>query len=208
MVDTAKLPDPVAGATRHPDLTVDLSNAPNREETLFAIGQLKALQAEKAELVKKHKGIRNALKLQGHVLQDLEHQINVEKQLDDTELATLKNRARIAQFMGLPVGSQISFIDVLSGAAPSQQDLETRAYDDGYKRGLLGSNIDEQAFPLGTQEYEHHVRGWHDGQRVLLDKAFKLKQTVENVEAQEAIKKVARAKVKKSASNEDEATVQ
>jgi hypothetical protein len=189
MVQTARIVDPESKSRPLPDLSAELSNAPSREETLFAAGQLKSMNAEKAALTKKHKGIRNGLRLQGHVLKDIEHNIEIEKQLDDTELKTLKNRARIAQFMGLPIGKQVSFVDILSGDAPSQDDLMQLAYDKGYKFGLQGDFPDEQAFPPMTQEGENHRRGWDAGQKVLQEKFISLNETIKNSELSKAVKK-------------------
>ena len=180
MVKTARIEQPEGKKNPLPDLSSTQSNAPNREETLFAVGQLKTMATEKAALAKKHKSIRSALKLQGHVLKDIEHNIGIEKQLDDTELATLKNRARIAQFMGMPIGSQVSFTGILNGNAPSETDLMKLAYQKGYDLGIEGGWPDEQAYPPMTQEGAKHRSGWDDGQKQHMDKLIKLNETIAN----------------------------
>jgi hypothetical protein len=189
MVQTAKISGDPKKDTPLPDLSAAQSNAPNREETLFAVGQLKSMAQEKSDLAKKHKGIRNGLKLQGHVLKDIEHNIEIEKQLDDTELATLKNRARIAQFMGMPIGSQVSFNDILNGSAPSQTDVMKAAYDKGYELAIKGAFVDDQAYPPMTQEGAQHRSGWDDGQKVHQEKFIKLNETIRNAELARAVKK-------------------
>lgn len=189
MVKTARIEQPQGMKNPLPDLSSAPSNGPSKEETLFAVGQLKSMAAEKAALAKKHKGIRSALKLHGHILKDIEHNIIIEGQLDDTELETLKNRKRIAEFMGLTIGSQVSFNDILSGDTPSQNDLEEQAYQRGYERGVGGIDCDTQAYPPITQLGAKHRSGWDDGQKFWHEKLLKLNETIANVEANKAAKK-------------------
>ena len=195
MVATARIEQNPKKSRPLPDLTasgkID-SNGPGKEDTLFAASQLKRMEAEKAALVLKHKRIRTGLKLQGHVLKDIEHNIAEEKLQDGTGLNTLKNRARIARFMGLPIGHQVTFTDVLTGAAPSQEELYQQAYDDGYRRGVGDGFPDEQAYPAMTQEGEHHRRGFDAGKEVNNKKFVELNKLVETAEAERAAKLAAK----------------
>lgn len=194
MVETARIERNPKRDTPLPDLTAGKieSNGPGKEDTLFAVSQLKRMETEKVALTLKHKRIRTGLKLQGHVLKDIEHNIAEEKLQDGTSLATMKNRARIAQFMGLPIGSQVSFVDILSGKAPTQEEIYQKAYDEGYRRGVGDGFPDEQAYPPMTQEGEHHVRGFNAGKAVNNARFLELNKLVDDAEAERARKLAAK----------------
>lgn len=190
MVSTARIEANPKKERPLPDLSsgkID-SNGPGKDDTLFAVSQLKSMEAEKAALQLKHQRIRRGLKLKGHVLKDIEHNIAEEELQDGTSLDTLKNRARIARFMGLPIGYQVSFVDVLNGGEPTQEEIYQKAYDDGYRRGVGNGFPDEQAYPPMTQEGEHHVRGFDAGMKVNSDKFLELNKLVEDAEAKRAKK--------------------
>lgn len=195
MVKTARIEEPVGKSNPLPDLSKLESNGPGREDELFAIGQLKAINEKLAGVQLERKRLRNAFKIRGHSLDALDWGIEEEKRKDGTETNKWRGRIRIAQFMGLPIGSQVSFLDTMNGLAPTDSDLLQQAHDEGYARGIKGDFPDEQAFPPMTQEGEHHRRGWDEGQKVHQKKFVEISDTMnaaDKAKADKAAKKAAK----------------
>lgn len=203
MVKTAQIKEPEGKRHPLPDLSKLVSNGPGREDTLFAVGQLKRVDAE-LELAKaKRKKLRNFLKIQGHSLDSLDWNISEERRRDGTETAKWRERVRVAQFMNLPIGTQVSFIENPAAAAAPNEDAMKRAYDEGFELGIKGEFPDEQKWIPLTVEGGQHRSGWDDAQKTYRDKFEALNAAIVDNEKQDEQKRA--AKVKKAAGQEADA---
>lgn len=191
------LPDqtaPIAGAT----------NGPDREEALFMMGQFLASKAKIKEARNADTRLRNQAKLRGFDLEQFDRAIAEREREDGTTLDNLLTFKRYCMFLGLPIGSQLELLANPASNGHSQEDINERAHDDGYELGLMGKNADEQAYPPMTPEGQEHMRGWHAGQEVLLEKFKDLNAKMEAADVAAAAKK--KAKASKGAEPEGEAT--
>lgn len=183
--------------TVHPDLTkkvFDGTNRPDKAETLFAIGQIEAKMKKVEEAKLELKTLRSGLVLRGHSLDALDHNIKMRDQEDKTTEDQLRERIRVARFMELPYGFQVSFLDEQFEAAPSKDDLMKRAYDEGYELGIMAKDPDEQKWLPVSAEGQEHQRGWREGQAVNLSKLKDLETGIS-----EADKAAAKEKADKEA---------
>ena len=113
---------------------------------------------------------------------------------DGTTVDNLRTFKRYCEFLGLPVGSQMQLFDAPQGNGMSQQSLLKHAAEEGYARGVMGKNPDDQAYPPLSPEGQEHMRGWSDGQGVLKEKFIKLSEAMADAEKEKADKKAKKAK--------------
>lgn len=200
MVKTARIEEPEGKKHPLPDLSQVQSNGPSREDTLFAIGQIKAIEAELSLIQAKRKKMRNVFKFGGHSLDALDWGVAEEKRMDGNETAKWRERVRVAQFMSLPIGRQVSFLDAPDAAPAESPDLSKQAYDEGYERGIKGDFPDEQKWMPLTPEGQQHVSGWDDAQQTYREKIGRLNEAIADKDKDDAAKK---AKAKKAADDEE-----
>jgi hypothetical protein len=200
MPRTARIEEPIGKSSPLPDISQQVnSNGPDQWEVLFAIGQLNSANDRLKEAQTLRKRCRSALKLRGHSLDALDWGIK-EKGLDDgTTLAKWKERQRVAQFMGLPIGAQVTFFETPQGNGLSQQSVNDKAFNDGKERGVMGLNPDDQAYPPLTPEGSEHRRGWNEGQDILKVRFTKMNADMAAAEAAKAAKNA-----KKNGADDDE----
>lgn len=190
MAQTAKIP--TSRGKVLPDLTAPQpdTNGPGRDEVLFMMGQFLAAQSAIKAAQNANKRLRSQAKLRGFNLEQFDRAIAERERDDGTTVDNLKDFKRYCEFMGLPVGSQITlFDDPQSGTAFSEEQLLQRAYEEGYELGVMGKNADEQAYPPMTPEGQEHMAGWHQGQKVCLDKFVKLNEDLAAADAAKTAKK-------------------
>ena len=70
----------------------------------------------------------------------------------------------------MPVGSQLSLLDIPTSSILSSDELAERAFRAGYVLGITGLNPDEDAYPMAHEHRTRHHDGWSAGQKVLLDR--------------------------------------
>lgn len=194
MARTAKIEaNPKKGAAL-PDLSAAAaSNGPDREEALFMMGQFLSADALVRDARNARKRLRNQAKLRGFDLEQFDLAIAEREREDGTTLDNLKTFKRYCEFLGLPVGSQLQFFSDGETTAFSEEALLKRAHDEGYELGVMGKNPDDQAYPPMSPEGQKHAKGWHEGQKVLLDKFAKLSADMAALDADKA-KKAAKKK--------------
>lgn len=195
MPELARIPDPLKGATIHQLAPVGHNALLDRDEFLFLRGQLMAVDEEVVTIRKKRKALRNHLENNGVALEELDEANGFADMESETVLAKLQRTIQYANWMGLPIGSQVSFFDLPSSQS-SQKPLADTAYDDGYKLGLLGRNADDQKWLPLTSEGMRHQEGWTDGQAVLQKKFIELNQSMAQAEVTAAEAKLAKEKAK------------
>jgi hypothetical protein len=148
-------------------------NLPDQATVLFFVGRLKNAQtgidAAQAVMKRTRKQAINA----GIVMEDLKAEMAF-AELSPEDLADkLARRARYAEYLGNPLGHQFTLFKP-GTAILSHADQQERAYQSGFARGVMGENLDNDAYPGNSEYYASHVKGWEAGQKVLLDKIERL----------------------------------
>ena len=155
------LPDEAAAAT---------SNAPDADTVLVFLGRIQQEEAKvaaaKNRLGKLWKLALNA----GIVRKDLELVRKFADQDPDAVLATIGRIRQYAQWLDVPVGSQLSLVDIPTSSILSSDELGERAFRAGYVLGITGLNPDDDAYPMAHEHRTRHHDGWSAGQKVLLDR--------------------------------------
>lgn len=190
MAQTAKIP--TSRGKVLPDMTAPQpgDNGPGRDEVLFMMGQFLAAKAAMKVAQNANKRLRAQAKLRGFNLEQFDRAIEEREREDGTTLENLKVFKRYCEFLGLPVGSQISLFDDPQGSTEfSEEALLKRAHSEGYELGVMGKNADEQAYPPMTPEGQEHLKGWNAGQDVLKAKFAKLNEDLAAADTAKTAKK-------------------
>lgn len=186
MPETATLKDPTKDARKIPDLSsaAAASNGPDRDEFLFMVGQLAKADMALDEAKLARKKLRQHFQNRGVNLAMMDVAIEECDREDGTTVSNMRDLKRYLEFMGLPLGFQLSIFDEPQGT--SSVGIEQQAFDEGRELGLKGINPDEQKWPPMTPEGQAHIKGWHDGQAVLLKKFTELSEEMKQAEAADA----------------------
>jgi len=169
----AAKPDISGGAPPPAKRTKKGDNLPDQATVLFFVGRLKSAQtgidAAKTIMKRVRKQAINA----GIVMEDLKEEMAF-AELSPEDLADkLARRARYAEYLGNPLGHQFTLFKPGSSVL-SHKDLQERAFQSGFARGVMGESLDGEAYPGNSEYYASHVNGWESGQKVLLDKIERL----------------------------------
>lgn len=184
------------GGTVHTDRTASIGHNGmlDQDTFLFLRGQLALADAKLKEAKDARKKVRQHLENSGIALEELD-EINAEEQEEsETVRARWERRVQYAKWMSMPIGTQISFLDV-EAVAKAETDLLSAAYNEGYRHGVLGKTADTQKWLPTTPEGMRYAEGWADGQKVLTDKFVKMNEDMaaaDTAKAQEAADKAAR----------------
>lgn len=146
------------------------SNSVDAETVLVYLGKI---QQEEAKVALAKKRLNKAWKLAinaGIVRKDLELVRKFSDMDADTVLGTLQRIKQYAQWLEVPIGSQMSLFEIPSSGILSSDELGERAYRAGYVAGVTGKNPDDQAYPADNEFHQRHMEGWHAGQKVWLDR--------------------------------------
>ena len=106
----------------------------------------------------------------GIVRKDLELVRKFADQDPDAVLATIGRIRQYALWLDVPVGTQLSLLDIPASSILSSAELGERAFRAGYVLGITGLNPDDEAYPLAHEHRTRHHEGWAAGQKVLLDR--------------------------------------
>lgn len=172
------LSKPKSGSRRkvHPDKTPKEaapkggSNQVDADTVLVFLGQIQQQEAIVALQKKKLNKIWKLAINAGIVRKDLELVRKFADQDADTVLSTLQRIKQYAQWLDVPIGSQLGLFEIPSSSILSSDELGERAYRAGYVAGLTGKNPDADAYPAGNEHHQRHLEGWHAGQKILLDR--------------------------------------
>ena len=146
------------------------SNAPDADTVLVFLGRIRQEEARVA-VAKKRLGKLWKLALNaGIVRKDLELVRKFADQDPDSVLATIGRIRQYAQWLDVPVGSQLSLLDIPASSILSSDELGERAFRAGYVLGITGLNPDDDAYPMAHEHRSSHQDGWSAGQKVLLDR--------------------------------------
>lgn len=194
-------PDITAGKTIHQVPLPGHNSMLDRDQFLFLRGQLMLADQEMAEVRNKRKKLRQHLENNGIALEELDDANRFADMESDTVLAKIQRQIQYAQWMGLPIGHQVSFFDSAAVPPAPASSLLQMAYDDGYRLGLVGQNVDKQKWLPLSPEGMRHIEGWDDGQGVLKQKFIDLneKMAAADVAKAEAAAEKERLKAEKLA---------
>jgi hypothetical protein len=146
------------------------SNAPDADTVLVFLGRIRQEEA-KVAVAKKRLGKLWKLALNaGIVRKDLELVRKFADQDPDSVLATISRIRQYAQWLDVPLGSQLSLLEIPTSSILSSDELGERAFRAGYVLGITGLNPDDDAYPMAHEHRTRHHDGWSAGQKVLLDR--------------------------------------
>lgn len=146
------------------------SNGVDAETLLVYLGQI---QQEEVKVKLAKQRLNKVWKLAinaGIVRKDLELVLKFADMDPDTVLSTISRIKSYAQWLEVPIGSQLSLFEIPNSTILSQDELAQRAYRAGYVLGVQGKNPDDEAYPPLTDLGQKHLEGWHAGQKVHLDR--------------------------------------
>lgn len=165
---------------------------------LYFAGKLQQTSAAKKLASKAHDLNRKHLKNAGVTMQVFDVAVQL-SELDDPEAisAYIKELLHIASAFSAPIGTQITLFDGPASALSAVDQAEK----DGYTRGLMGLNIDDQKYHVNTDLGRSHEAGWGRGQKVLQDKFVAMNEKVrqDEVEKQAAADEMAKKKAERAA---------
>lgn len=165
-------------------------NGPTRDDILFFAGLFAKDQAAIKAAQKARKATRQRAQLFGIKVEILDEVMREAEKEDDTTHERLSTFKQYAEFMGLPIGSQLTLFDAGGSTASSAREtLLDKAEREGRELGVMGKNTDEQKYPPMTDEGQAHLRGWHEGQKVQVEKFLKHNEEVAAAAAAEEAKK-------------------
>lgn len=173
-----QLVKPKTGSRRkvHPDKTpkeakpAEGSNAVDADTVLVFLGKIQQQEAVVALQKKKLNKIWKLAINAGIVRKDLELVRKFADQDADTVLGTLQRIKQYAQWLDVPIGSQLSLFEVPSSSILSSDELAERAYRAGYVAGVTGKDPDKDAYGVDHEHHQRHMEGWHAGQKKWLDR--------------------------------------
>lgn len=172
-METLSKPRPASRRRILPDealAVTSASNAPDADTVLVFLGRIQQEEARVA-VAKKRLGKLWKLALSaGIVRKDLELVRKFADQDPDAVLATIGRIRQYAQWLDVPVGSQLSLLDIPASSILSSDELGERAFRAGYVLGITGLNPDDDAYPMAHEHRTRHHDGWSAGQKVLLDR--------------------------------------
>ena len=146
------------------------SNGADAETVLLFVGQYKK-QMEKVAAEKKIAGKIKKLAINsGIVWKDLELVLKYAELEPETVLDNWTRQKKYAEFLGLPIGKQLALFEVPTSSIMSSSEMGTLAFNAGRALGIMGQNPDTQAYPVDNEHHQRHMEGWHDGQKVLLNR--------------------------------------
>jgi hypothetical protein len=146
------------------------SNAPDADTVLVFLGRIRQEEARVAAAKKRLGKLWKLALNAGIVRKDLELVRKFADQDPDSVLATIGRIRQYAQWLDVPVGSQLSLLDIPISSILSSDELGERAFRAGYVLGITGLNPDEDANPMAHEHRTRHHDGWSAGQKVLLDR--------------------------------------
>jgi hypothetical protein len=146
------------------------TNGPDAETVLLFVGQYKK-QMEKVAAEKKIAGKIKKLAINsGIVWKDLELVLKYAELEPETVLDNWTRQKKYAEFLGLPIGKQLALFEVPTSSIMSSSEMGPLAFNAGRALGIMGQNPDTQAYPVDNEHHQRHMEGWHEGQKILLDR--------------------------------------
>ncbi|MEN6302213.1 MAG: hypothetical protein ABFD96_05770 [Armatimonadia bacterium] len=145
------------------------TNQLDAESFLVWIGKLQSEDAIFQRARKRRDKVRKLAKNAGLEMAIADRVMKDADKDPDVVLKYLATYRQYSEWLQAP-GAQMSLFDLPSGAMLSHAEREQKAKRAGYTRGLMGQNADLEAYPTDNEFHQVHMQGWHDGQKILLDR--------------------------------------
>lgn len=146
------------------------NSQPDGDTVLFFAGQFRRAIAKTQAAQKAFKDVKKAANGAGIVVAEL-LEIMREQDLEPETLAQrAARRFAYGNALGVKTGIQLTLFDQPISSIPTHTEKSDRAYRAGYAAGIMGDDPDRQAYPVDNEHHQNHMQGWHDGQKVLLDR--------------------------------------
>lgn len=153
------------------------------EDILMWVGKINQETAKKKAAAKRFGATWKMAINAGIVREDLE-ELMKQAEMDPAKVAAkYARKARYAKVLDIPIGQTLKLFDFQVSSIPKASELADAAYRKGFALGLAGLNPDQQAYPVGHELHQDHMRGWGAGQKVLLDKIKPIDKQLDEVEA-------------------------
>ncbi len=146
------------------------SNGVDADTVLVYLGKIAQEEARVATAKKRLNKVWKLALNEGIVRKDLELVRKFADQDPETVLATIARIKQYAQWLDVPIGQQLSLLEGPTGGILKADEWTERAYRAGYVNGLRGLDPDAQAYPVDNEFHQDHMKGWHAGQKVHLDR--------------------------------------
>ena len=142
-----------------------------QEQALF-VDWLGKIEKQKAIIASETATVRNmykAAKVEGFTKKDIDFAIRLKKHEDDDIRAEMKQQAKIARWMRIPIGVTPDLFD-----EPDRETLDEKAHNDGRVVGMAGGDRTSPYDPTSTND-QNWLIGYDEGQQALRD-AFVARQ--------------------------------
>ncbi len=149
---------------------VKKSNAADAATVLVYLGKIAQQEAVVALQKKRLAKLWKLAILEGIVRKDLELVRRFADQDPDTVLSTVSNIKAYAHAMDLPIGSQLSLLDIPGATILSEKELAERAHRAGFFHGATGKDQDQQAYPPDNAHHQRYLQGYGEGQSIWLSR--------------------------------------
>lgn len=145
------------------------SNSMDAESFLVWVGKLRQEDAVFDLARKRRAKARRLAKIAGMDMSILDRVLKDADKDPDIVLKGMATYKQYSDWLDAP-GKQFSLFDLPNSAMLSHKEREEKARRTGYTRGVMGQNPDAEAYPIDNEHHQQHMEGWHDGQRVHLDR--------------------------------------
>lgn len=146
------------------------SNVADAGTVLVYLGKITEQEAAVALQKKKLAKLWKLAILEGIVRKDLELVRKLADMDPDTVLGTLNNIKSYAVAMDLPIGTQLSLLDIPGATILSEKELNERAHRAGFFHGATGKDRDLQAYPTDNAQHQRYMQGYNEGQGIWLSR--------------------------------------
>lgn len=142
------------------------TNETSQDLFLNFVGRQRDLDNQIKGLKKKKNLLRREMKNSGIQLAEMDLVLKMtEVENDEINLASAKAIKRYSEFMGLPIGTQMDFLDnIAEPDLKNTEELEKRAYASGRRSGGLGENQDENPYDEGSAQGQKWLEGYQFAQ--------------------------------------------
>ena len=155
-------------------------NASDAGTVLVYLGRIAQQEAAVAVQKKKLAKLWKLAILEGIVRKDLELVRKFADMDPDTVLGTLNNIRSYARAMDLPIGTQLSLLDIPGATILSERELGERAHRAGFFHGATGKDQDLQAYPPDNTHHQRYLQGYNEGQGIWLSRIQRIDIALES----------------------------
>lgn len=143
----------------------DLSDDQQRALFVHHLTKIEALKKEVASISGTLRAAYKIAKAEGYAKKDIDFAIRL-RTIDDTEVIEERRREqKLAQWINHPLGTQPDLFNHGDGLDRTP-DVD-RAFEDGKLAGLEGK-VCQPPHHFQTEQSDHWVRGWHEGQKLMI----------------------------------------